>query len=311
MQTFCNLVGIVIFILFHIMFCLLIVGLIVSVIISFKGCRRVASDILQIFNPKGLLEYFKDKRNRRKRLFKVILQILTAISTAALCTMFGYGSIIQNIFEICIVILVFLGTYKFFAMPCQRFDHVIWTIVIIVPIATFVYFDYMMFIFADNTIINILIYNIFWWANILCIIRLGLLAIQLLGNELYSHKEGGVKMESSVETMVVVITYIIIQIATYASTMFVFISDNEERFYGFNTAETISGRIGNCFYYVIITFMSIGYGDITPATIDAKILTCCIALAGYLTSACVIGKIIGALLNDKKGFPASNNDRSS
>lgn len=46
-------------------------------------------------------------------------------------------------------------------------------------------------------------------------------------------------------------------------------------------------------YFVIITYTSVGYGDITPTTTIAKIVACVISITGFITSVVVIGELVG------------------
>ncbi len=61
----------------------------------------------------------------------------------------------------------------------------------------------------------------------------------------------------------------------------------------FSTVERI--RVFNGLYYAFITAMTIGYGDITPATLVGKILSVLIGLFGILTTGVLVALALQAV----------------
>lgn len=88
------------------------------------------------------------------------------------------------------------------------------------------------------------------------------------------------------------------------SLLGIFIKDDVPISVGINTNETGTIRrpplLLKSFYFVIITFTSVGYGDIVPYSALAKLFSMFVSLYGYIMAAMIIGTIMGVRFSPPK-----------
>jgi hypothetical protein len=67
------------------------------------------------------------------------------------------------------------------------------------------------------------------------------------------------------------------------------------------TQQAASGHVLPYVYYSFVTLLTVGYGDVTPATSETRILAVLEALFGQLYLAVLIGRLVGAYVSVRHG----------
>jgi len=66
-------------------------------------------------------------------------------------------------------------------------------------------------------------------------------------------------------------------------------------------APVAGGRVLPYIYYSFVTLLAVGYGDVTPATSETRILAVLEALFGQLFLAVLIGRLVSAYVSVRHG----------
>jgi voltage-gated potassium channel len=88
-----------------------------------------------------------------------------------------------------------------------------------------------------------------------------------------------------------------VHIYSFAMLIHLLINSNVE--FVLSDSNGAISKLPDIIYYVIITYTSVGYGDITPQGAAARIVATMISVTGYFMSAVVIGIIIGTAISKK------------
>lgn len=108
----------------------------------------------------------------------------------------------------------------------------------------------------------------------------------------------GLKVNRRFKLQSIITWFIIIILNQYTLLLIIqFYFDKEA--HHFITAETLSlSTMVDLFYYLIITFTTVGFGDIQPGTEIAKMITCLIAMTGMLFTGLFIGGVLSEQTSD-------------
>lgn len=87
-----------------------------------------------------------------------------------------------------------------------------------------------------------------------------------------------------------IITFSIFGIGVLITAILMYIAENEVQPHVFSS-------VPKCFYFSIITFTTIGYGDVTPVTVFGKTISCISAILGVGLHGLFIGIIGTAFMN--------------
>lgn len=87
-----------------------------------------------------------------------------------------------------------------------------------------------------------------------------------------------------------IISLISIQMLNYVSVIY-FLSELNEKFLKDTNGNNVT-KLVDIVYYVIMTYTSVGYGDIFPNTMLAKIMSCIIGLTGFIMSIYLVSHLI-------------------
>ncbi len=134
-------------------------------------------------------------------------------------------------------------------------------------------------------------------------IRLTLLALLLstymvYGEIIHIVTEKGVKYTKSIQIKGILTWLGIILMNLYTLLVYVQFYMNVKAHH-FITAEHLNKEaMIDLFYYLIITFTTVGFGDIRPSTGIAKIITCMVAVSGMLFT----GMFMGAVLSHNEKY---------
>lgn len=89
----------------------------------------------------------------------------------------------------------------------------------------------------------------------------------------------------------------------YSFTMLIYLLINSNiEIVLFDSNNNAIKSVSDIFYYVIITYTTVGYGDITPQGIPAQIIAVLISLTGFFMSVVVVGIIISTTINKKNNI---------
>lgn len=106
-------------------------------------------------------------------------------------------------------------------------------------------------------------------------------------------------MSKAIQIKSILTWLIIILMNLYTLLMFVQFYMNVKAHH-FIAAEHITKEaMVDLFYYLIVTFTTVGFGDIRPSTTLAKIITCIIAISGMLFTGMFMGAVLSTDAQDK------------
>lgn len=90
-------------------------------------------------------------------------------------------------------------------------------------------------------------------------------------------------------------------IYSFVMLIYLLINSNMEFILSDSNNDAIT-KVSDIIYYVIITYTTVGYGDITPHGIAARIIAVMISVTGFFMSVVVVGIIIGTTINKKSNI---------
>ncbi len=98
------------------------------------------------------------------------------------------------------------------------------------------------------------------------------------------------------DKILAIISLLMIQIANFTSIIYIV----NNRYPGALVREKENVTdILDIIYYVIMTYTTVGYGDILPNNTYMKIIACIISMTGFFTSVCLIGEVLKEFTENK------------
>lgn len=180
----------------------------------------------------------------------------------------------------------------------------LWTILVIIPMLCIVveqisYFDRGT-VTAEILNIEIIVLYIF---ELICIWKL-MIDIVINKERLVRNKNNKVDENTRVDKkyradknkLIVIAILISIQISYFVSVMYSLVRIYPE---AFMNGDTYIKSFTDSVYFVVVTYTTLGYGDILPVTNLAKFVVCIICITSFMTNIIVIGEIINVYNGNK------------
>lgn len=259
---------------------------------------------------KTVAYYLFPTFTRSNRFFGKVITIVVdlLIIWKALSFELNYISILSNIITIFVIIIIVDWTiYVFSEIFITIHKYILWK-----------FKDTWYFVFVSSIFVILfenfidftdypLLYTLYRMESILLLffgfIYICNLTINIITNKVNVYPEIYIieqkddeKLDDDLDKFLSIIAVISIQIIYFTSLLCVLINRNVMQL-------ELSGepvyRLIDMIYFVIITYTSVGYGDILPSTTIARIVVCGISITGFITSVAVIGEIIGMYSSNK------------
>lgn len=107
-------------------------------------------------------------------------------------------------------------------------------------------------------------------------------------------------MSKAVQIKSILTWLVIILMNLYTLLMFVQFYMNVKAHHFIAAEHLTKEAMVDLFYYLIVTFTTVGFGDIRPSTTLAKIITCLIAISGMLFTGMFMGAVLSTDEHDKR-----------
>lgn len=107
-------------------------------------------------------------------------------------------------------------------------------------------------------------------------------------------------MSKAIQIKSILTWLVIILMNLYTLLMFVQFYMNVKAHHFIAAEHVTKEAMVDLFYYLIVTFTTVGFGDIRPSTALAKVITCIIAISGMLFTGMFMGAILSTGAQDKR-----------
>lgn len=120
--------------------------------------------------------------------------------------------------------------------------------------------------------------------------------------------EVSIKNTAYYEFMLFVVMHIFTIIISFATDFFCLLQVDSHSLKGIPLLSSVPEKIFDCFYFSVLNFSFFGYGDITPATIPAKLIMMFEAIISFFTVILVLSDFISlkdSIAEHRKKRPVS------
>lgn len=132
----------------------------------------------------------------------------------------------------------------------------------------------------------------FFWEKLILVLLAGIKSIYFVAHSFRKIEEASVTNLTYNKFLIVILTNILLIVFSFGVDYCCIQEIDPRSFSGFNKDQSVAGIAFDLGYFSILSFTSVAYGDITPITKAAKMLTLMEVVVAYITTIIIISNFV-------------------